>query len=380
LKTIRASELDRVLACNGSATLVPLVAPRNGTEGDEGTAVHRKVAWRLVKEFGATIEQPFPAAYSYTPGKHITDWIVNFCYDAVREHTPAGWSLECEMPLAYEWDRFILSGHPDVVALSPDVTEFCVDDFKTGYAPVDIAESNWQLLAYACLLKRAYPTLTKGRLRIIQPRNDEDEGYPRISEAVIDSIDTATAGLEARINAALDNAMEVNSSMSACKWCPVGLQCPAIQRELEIMKVTLTPAMLAEVKREPNDAQLGDWVISGRTLTRPIEDATALLHERLDKNPALIAGCGTQITRKTQKGAWSWPNPLASFTAIKELLPTDTAQAEVFRPSVTSIKDQIAKVFDVPKTGKSPTTAEGIFQARIAPLAVQGERKLLVFQ
>ena len=376
--TIRSSSLDRVLSCPGSLTLVPLVAPRVGDEGNEGTDLHAKTAFRLVATLGATGPDSLKG-YTYKPGG-IADWISDFCYNAVKENTPDGWSLECEAELSQEFDRFILTGHPDVVALNPEVTEFKIDDFKTGYAPVDIAEMNWQLLAYAVLLKAAYPTLRKGQVRILQPRNDEDDGFPRISEAFIEDIDAATAGLEARINAAIDNAMTVNSGQSQCRWCPVGIQCPALQLDLDIMKVQLTPATLAAIKAQPNDAQLGDWVITARTLNRPTEDAEKLLHERLDKVPALVAGCGTQITRKVQRGSWTWPDPLKTYQAVKALLPSEASQAKAFRPSTTMIKDQIAETFGCPKTGKAPTTAEGLFTAHVAPTGVQGTRNLLVFQ
>lgn len=375
---IRSSSLDRVLSCPGSLTLVPMVAHRKGDEGDEGTDLHAKTAFRLVRDLRATGPESL-IGYTYKPGG-IADWISDFCYNAVKENTPSDWSLECEAELSQEFDRFTLTGHPDVVALNPDVTEFKIDDFKTGYAPVDIAEMNWQLLAYAVLLKAAYPTLLRGKVRIIQPRNDEDEGFPRISEATIDDIGAATAGLEARINAAIDNAMTVNSGQSQCRWCPVGCQCPALQLDQQIMKLQLTPEALAAIKSEPNDALLGDWVITARTLARPTEDATAMLHERLDKVPALVAGCGTQITRKIQRGSWSWPDPLKTYQAVKALLPSEASQAKAFRPSTMMIKDQIAETYGCPKTGKAPTTAEGLFTAHIAPTGEQGTRNLLVFQ
>lgn len=377
--TIRASELDRVLRCNGSLTLAKLVAPRTGDEGMEGTLVHQKIGWRLVQELGATAGAPFPAGFAYQPGKHLTDWLVNFCFNAVAEHTPTDWSVETEMPLAYEWERFILSGHPDVVALNPEVTEFIVADFKTGYIAVDIAESNWQLLAYAVLLKRAYPTLRRGKLRIIQPRNNEDDGYPRISEATVEDIDTATAGLEARINAALDNAMEVDSGQSQCRWCPVGIQCAALQLELETMKFTLTQEALARVKREPDDAQLGDWIISARTLARPTDDATALLHERLDANPSLIAGCGTQITRKIQRGSYTVEQPVEFFKAAKEMLVTDEHLTAIYKPSMTRLVEEVAVVLGIPKSGKSAMTAQGVVDAKFKPFVTQGERRILQF-
>lgn len=376
--TFRCSELDRALNCNGSITLVPLVAPRDGDEGVEGTSIHNKVGWRLVHELGAT-HNGFPPNFCYAPSGHVTDWLVNFCFNTVKEGTPDGWSMEIEVPLSYEWDRFILSGHPDVVALNPEVTEFNIDDFKAGYIPVDIAEMNWQLLGYAVLLKRAYPTLKRGRLRIIQPRNDEEEGHPRVSETIIEDLDAATALLENRINAAIDNAMEVNSGMTQCRWCPVGPQCPALQQELEIMKVQLTAEAIGRIKREPDDATLGDWVISMRTLKRPTDDAEDLLHSRLAKTGAVNAGCGTQITRKIQGGSYSIPDPAKFFAAMREVLPSDESLVKVMKPSVTAVKDEIAAVMHIPKTGKAAVTAEGVFDAKLRPLVEQGERKILVF-
>lgn len=376
--TIRSSSLDRVLGCNGSITLVPLVAPRTGTEGDEGTDLHAKTAFRLVRNLRAVGPESL-IGYTYKPGG-IADWISDFCYNAVKENTPAGWSLECEAELSHEFNRFTLTGHPDVVGINPDVTEFLIDDFKTGYAPVDIAEMNWQLLAYAVLLKIVYPTLKRGTVRILQPRNDEDDGFPRISSATLEDLDAAVATIESRVNAALDNAMEVNSGQTQCRWCPVGIQCPALQIDQQLMKLQLTPDALAQIKREPDDGLLGDWVITARTLRQPSEDAADLLHERLDKVPAVIAGCGTQITRKQQRGSWSWPDPLKTYQAVKALLPAEASQAKALRPSTTAIKDEIAATYGCPKTGKAPVTADGMFTAQIAPTGVQGTRNLLVFQ
>mgnify|MGYP001547157106 FL=1 len=73
---IRSSSLDRVLSCNGSLTLVPLVAARQGTEGDEGTDLHQKTAFRIVTTLGATGPDSL-IGYTYKPGG-IADWISDF--------------------------------------------------------------------------------------------------------------------------------------------------------------------------------------------------------------------------------------------------------------------------------------------------------------
>lgn len=377
--SIRCSELDRILSCPGSLALARIVAKRNGTEGDEGTDIHGKVAYRLSKELGAT-DQGFPVGFSYAPGKHITDWLVNFCFNAVKEGTPAGWSLETEIPLSEDFARFTLTGHPDVVAINPEVTEFYLDDFKTGYIPVDIAEMNWQLLAYAILLKKAYPTLQKGRLRIIQPRNDEDDGHPRISEVWLTNLDQAEAGLEARINAALDAPMDLDSGMSQCKWCPVaGPQCPVHQLHQTQMKLTMTPEALAKIKNEPDDATLGDWIVTARTLTRGTEDAEKLLHARLDSVPAIISGSGVQITRKITGGSYVVDNPVEFFKTAKLLLGTDERMAAVYKPSMTKLVEQVAEVLNIPKSGKAVMTGQSTVEASFKPFTTQQERRLLQF-
>jgi len=375
--SIRCSELDRVLLCNGSLTLTRIVDARKGDEGDEGTDIHAKIAWRLVNELGAA-HNGFPDGFSYEPGQHITDWIVNFCFNTVRDGTPPDWSIECEVPLEVEFDQFILTGHPDLVAINQDVTEFNIDDYKTGYNPVDIAESNWQLLGYAVLLKSAYPTLKRGRIRIIQPRNDEDEGFPRISEYMIENLDASIFGLEKHVNMAIANSMELNSGKKQCAWC-IGCQCPALQEEQRLMKLTLTPEMLAKIKSQPEDAILADWVITARTLSRPTDDAEKILHERLDSVPSIQAGCGVTITRKIQKGSYSFPDMPAFFSAFRELLPGDDALAKCVTPSVTKVKDQLSEKLGIPKSGKAPVTAEGLFDSRLRPFVVQGERKILQF-
>jgi hypothetical protein len=377
--TIRSSSLDRGLSCHGSPGLEQLVDARRGDEGDEGKLLHGKVARRLVKELGATCEAGIPPA---TPKAPATDWIVAFCFNAVKEGTPPDWSMEVEMGLAYEWDRFILSGHPDVVAISPDATEFLVDDFKTGYVPVDIAEMNWQLLAYAVLLRRAYPTLLRGRLRIIQPRNNEDDGFPRISETVVDNLEAAEATLVKHINAMLDDQMSLDTGWKQCRFCPVGaaLQCPAQKKLKDSMKHTLTIAEISAITRTPDDAKLGDWVMDMRSLSGPTDAAEKLLKKRIKENGAVDAGNGTHITIKTQGGSYSFPDRAAYYKALTELIPDADQRAKAIKFSVTDTKDVIAEVYQIPKTGQAPQTAAGVFDAKLRVYCEQGVKELFVFQ
>lgn len=382
--SFRASELDRVLTCHGSITLVPLVAPRDGDEGYEGAFIHWAIADRLVRLHGAIPPEgglpppEVPAGYKLPA---FSVWMIDWGVRHVLETIPSHWAIFVELAMEHEFARWRNTGHADIVGINPEGTEAIGIDWKTGRDPVDPADNNEQVGSYIVLLKSEWPSLRKVTFQIAQPRADEDAGFERVSTVCVEdgTLELLPPTLDARVCAAMDNAMEVNSGRKQCRWCPVRVQCPALEADKEFMRLTLTPQAVAAIKKQPDDAKLGDWVITMRTLKVVTEDAENLLHARLDSTECIQAGCGTTITRKIQKGSWSVPNPQTFFTALRDLFPQDAQIAEVMKPSMTRIKDQLADTMNIPKTGKAAVTAESVFQAKLAPLAEQGERKLLQF-
>lgn len=378
--SLRCSELDRVLSCPGSLTLVPRVAPRAGLEGAEGTALHFIAHKRMVDELKAIAPADFPEPVMPLTIR-FSEWIANHYFNLVQDTVPADWSLQVECALDYQFPRFSLTGHIDCVAISPDGSEAIGFDLKTGYDPVDVAEQNWQIMGYACLLLLNYDGLRKVTFYICQPRNDEDEGNQRVSKVVVEGalLSAAPATLERHINTTLDQPMQLDSGKKQCRWCPVGLQCPALQKEQELMKHTLTVEEVERVKASPDDALLGDWIISMRTLRQPTEDAEELIKERLAANGYVDAGNGTRITVKTTGGSYTFPDKAAYYSALSEVCPDAAKRAKALKFSVTETRDLIAEVMQIPKTGKSAVTAQSVFDARFRPLVEQGERKVLQF-
>ena len=374
--------MDRVLECNGSITLVPRVKRRQGNEGHEGSMIHWMIADRIIREMGGIapdggLKPPdVPDGYKLP---RMSEWMVDWAIRHVRETIPDDWSLMVEVPIAYEFDRFILSAHEDLLAISPDGRLSKGIDWKTGRDPVDPADSNEQVATYLTLQKRAWDSLEAAEFQIAQPRVDEEMGFERISTVSVNNLDVIVAGMERRVNAAIDNALEINSGRKQCAWCPVGIQCPALREELKAMKLKLTPESISLVKQVPDDALLGDWVITMRKLKRPTDDAEELLHERITAAGEVVAGNGTRITRKIQRGSYTIEDPVRFMEAVRVLLPSDDSIARSFTPSMTRIKDEIADAQKVPKTGSSDLTAENIFDAHLRPLVEQGERKILVF-
>lgn len=388
LPKIRCSDLDRILACPGSMLLTAMVAPRQGDESLEGTALHHAAAVRIVRDLGGTAPDGLPDPDPNWPSLAVSKWIADYYVRHVAENVPDGWSLEVEVPLSYQFDGFILSGHIDCLAISPDGREAMGWDLKTGYDPVDEAEQNWQVVGYMVALHRAYPSLTKCTFYVVQPRNDEDEGFQRVSKVLIeddkhadagDALAAASAGLANRIRQAIANDHELNTGRPQCRWCAAATQCPALRADLETMKLTLTPDHLAAIKHTPDDATLADWVLSSKTLARPMEDAEAMAKERIAANGSIAAHDGTQISVKTTRGAYTCHDRPGLWNAIKELLPEEK-MALAAKFSMTELRAQVAEVLNVPLGGRSPNSATNIVEAKTAAFQVQGERKLFVFQ
>lgn len=376
MRTFRCSSLDRALACPGSTVLCDIVAPRDGTEGDEGTELHARSAHRLVTEYGATAAEG--ALDKPKDGPLFSDWIASYYVRHIAETVPQDWSMEVEAALAYEWGDVTLSGHIDCVAINPDATEAIGFDLKTGYDPVDEADSNWQMLGYIVLLFRAYPTLRKVTFYIVQPRNDEDEGFKRVSSVTVENLQGATDLLVSKLREAVANSDTIETGRVQCKWCAAAIQCPAAIAERELMKMKLTPEAVAQMKREPDDKTLADWVIASRTISRPLDDAEKIAKERIEANGQIVANDGTVITQKEENGAYKVLNPLGMWSTVAELLP-EKRRAVCASWSMTRIKDQIAEELNVPKSGKAPITAESVFDAKIRVHVEQGKRRKFVF-
>lgn len=382
---IRCSSLGQLLSCPGSQTLRALVNARDGDESYEGQYRHWETAWRIVNELGA--DQPdgglllprVPAGYE--PPKY-SEWMTGFFFNHAKHAYPDDWAMEVELPLCFEFDRFFLSGHLDLSGVNVDASACRGSDWKCVYKPVPPAAENDQVLGYICLHARAYPQLTYQAFDIVQPRiTEEEDGIQRVSTVELDrdGIQKCLASLNDRVNAALENPMQLETGMRQCAWCQAAIQCPAIQQEIEQMKMTLTPEMLAKIKAEADDATLAEIVISSRIVQRPVEDAKDLLKERIAAKGAVISAGGTRITAKTTAGAYKIYDPVSFFNVVQTLITDKAKLAHALSYPGGRIKDAIAEDRDVPRTGKPGNSAEDIFNAALAPYCEQGKKVTLQF-
>ena len=377
MTTLRCSSLDRLLLCPGSRTLEDRVEKRDSGEGDEGTYVHAEIQHALIRDFGATNSGPI---FFYTGKKYpVSAWLVGFCVREVAEKLPDDWSLEVEAPLAYSFDKFTLSGHIDALALSPDCTEAIAWDWKTVYNAVDVAECNEQACGYIALLKRAYPSLRKVAFYIVQPRVDEEMGFQRVSSVTVETTEAFMNNFERRIERALAHSMALSTGPKQCRFCPAKLQCPALAADAEFMKMIMTEEQLTAIKATPDDKTLAGWVLTSKTLEAAMDEAKEIAKERIASKGFITAEDGTNISVKETAGAYEVVNPADFQRALLTMIPVEEL-ANVTKPSMGKIKDKIAEVMDIPKTGKKAAiTAEGLFDAKLRMHCQQGTRKVLQF-
>ncbi len=380
---IRCSQLDQLFECPGSFTLQKLVSPRERSDSWEGNYVHYSVAARLMVELGAIPPDgglPAPVLPSHYAPHPSSDWLIDYCVRHAQQSIQPDWSLEVEVPLAFEFERFILSGHHDLLSVNRDGTQAKGKDWKTVRNVVDPADANNQALGYIVLEKLAYPGLQASEFEMVQPRAREDEGEQRVSAVVVEgqALDDAVAYLEKRTNEALDNLHELNTGPRQCRWCTAAIQCPAQNALREAMKLKLTPDMLAQIKRDPTNQQLADLIIDAKIIDQPLNDARELLHERLASGQAATASSGVQITSREEPFKYRVTAPEPLYANLVATLPANEI-AKVITPSVTDLKAALARVMNIPKSGKAAVTAETVFAERFKPHMQQGTRRVFKF-
>lgn len=371
------------MLCHGSKELIARVSQRQGGESFEGSYIHHWTAETLVEHLGASAPEGLPAWPSGVPKNyqlpHSSAWLGNFFVVHTKETIPDEWSLLVECELEWEFPRFILTGHLDVLGISPDGSKAHGIDWKTVHRAVPDAANNNQALAYLVLAYKNY-LVREATFDIVQPRTSAEDGE-RISTVTLneEQLKQAVEYLEREVNAALDDPMTVNSGLSQCAWCAAACQCPAIRAELNYMKATLTHELLAKITAVPDDKLLTDLVVSARTIKRPIEDAEEMIRERLEQ-VGRINGSEVSVTMEKRRGRYTVTEgeEKPMYDAAHALLGAEEV-AQCVSYSSDSLKQAIARVRSIPQSGKSPVTAEKVFQEQLVPHLTQGESRVLKF-
>jgi hypothetical protein len=376
--TFRCSELGQVLWCPGSKALGAKAKPRarDSTQATAGQWCHARAAQRLRDEESAT----GPAiVLPELKADRFKEWIVSYYLDTVRMYVEADMAIEYEAALEWEFPRFILTGHMDVLALNADATEFVGLDLKSGTDPVTPAEDNAQGLGYQALVALNYPTVQRSTFALVQPTNNPDDGLERVTVARSETrgaLDAQVTYLERELNHVLDAAGELNTGWRQCHYCPAALICPAFEADADlIMRMILTPEQLAAIPDEPDIEKLFVFEAARKQFEEPLK----LAHETLKARVAEMGGAelsdGTKLLVIDRPGARTITDNAAATAALNDLPETLWHTCYKFRPG--EIEIALAEFLSLPKTSKKGPSGASAYKDRLGHITVSAVNKVL---
>jgi hypothetical protein len=125
----------------------------------------------------------------------------------------------------------LFTGQADYTRIRASGEEALIIDFKTGWDKPPIPESNHQLKSLAALRRMANPGIKKFTLQIISPHYDF-QAY-EMDEAMLDRYEQALRGL---LNQLKKEQVPVPGRY--CKHCLGFLICPAVRKNMALIKLT----------------------------------------------------------------------------------------------------------------------------------------------
>jgi hypothetical protein len=324
----------------------------------------------------------------YKPGP-FQQWMAQFCYDMALEGLDDSWAILVENDFLAEFEDFTLTGHIDVLAVKlgpvedefePQVVEAILTDHKAGAIAVNPAPENEQIMGYAVHVIHAYPYLQKLTCRIVQPRNDEEQGDQRVSQMVMEGVSAfrkATDFTLGCIRRALGNPLRVETGDRQCRYCPAAMQCPALKLEIDqLMQLDLTKEQIEAVQPEtPMDTLIN--LFDAAKKFGPVLDAgvDTLKARIVSAGGNAIFPDGRVATVKPRGGKRHVTDNAAGLAVLGEL-------PERLRLSCIEIKpgecERAYAEFNVcPLAGAKPVTGKKIFEQRFAGIVTQDTHQIL---
>ena len=180
------------------------------------------------------------------------------------------------------WYDDLFSGAIDRIDFFGDTA--VVTDYKTGRVAQSGAAENYQLRAYAVLVKKAYPELKTILVAIIQPL----AAGKTIAEYNEEDLARAEEEIVGIVTASKKHDAPRTPSPDACKWCRAKSICPEVRgthKELEVVSNSVVPKLsneeilaidekaevvldfIEEVRKEMKARMIAGQQFAGRSLT-----------------------------------------------------------------------------------------------------------------
>jgi len=215
--TIDATNLPRVMNCNGSRLMPPSFPVQiiDNTIRDEGNAVH----WAASKMFHSN-DHGIVENTRAPNGVVLTSDMIGHVHDYLS-------LLDCgemEAPADFRGENWTIGARCDHRKYNVTDNTLTIDDLKYGWRIVEVFE-NWTLIAYAigtCIGMSITPATII--LRIHQPRPYHSDGKVREWRLTYDELLTYYQ----RIDATLSNPSDtLNTGLDWCAKCHALATCPA---------------------------------------------------------------------------------------------------------------------------------------------------------
>ena len=230
-----ASNIHRRAACPGSASAEHGLPNEESVAASEGTMLHSHMADPTLDRSHLTPEQLKTLAAAEEGDAQIAEIVA-----AAVARRGDDWNGEFTQGVEVElWLRKgikpIFGGHTDLWRYYPSAKVLVIIDYKFGRNPVEEAESNLQLRAYACMGADKWDC-DHVLVAINQPRLSF-ENRLTIAEYNRDALKQSKAQLLEIFDAShnkdgtpLENAPR-NAGESQCRYCRAQLQCPTYQEK-----------------------------------------------------------------------------------------------------------------------------------------------------
>ena len=196
------------------------------------------------------------------------------------------------------WYDDLFSGAIDRIDFFGEDTAV-VTDYKTGRVAQSGAAENYQLRAYAILVKKAFPQLKTILVAIIQPM----AGPKTIAEYNEEDLAKAEEEIVGIVRASKKHDAPRTPSPDACKWCRAKSICPEVRgthKELEVVSNSVVPQLsneeilaidekaevvldfIEEVRKEMKARMIAGQQFAGRSLTegrkvRSVSDTQSII-------------------------------------------------------------------------------------------------------
>lgn len=400
LPIVRSSGLHHRLCCPGQIPLKKALYAANLATGMtfQGWWCHWHAALELA-QFGGVgdLSKPEELPRDWDPpSRGFAEWMVDYYLTQVLAGAPANHALLIEQAFSQTFAKaFTLSGHIDALAVLPDATVKVGEreaisyahgwDLKTGRIPVTPANrGNWQVASYAVLVHCEWPEMEEFDFDIVQPTNDEEAGFLRVSTVRFsraELVDLKTLLIE-RVQWALAHENLLRTTWDNCATCPIALRCPAIWKDMEL---ELTDELIKEAKALPND-QLARMTLLRKKFTKPLNEAADELRERLYGKPALTAH-GMEFLVTERGGQYDCKDNQAVHKVLTD--PEEglgIAQEDYFAGCVShtvdGIRRTIKRVKNLPMDSRKEevVTAKKVFDDELGALFEQQTNKVMLIR